>query len=162
MKSILNSFHIPWGYIALILVLAIGILKAPTIISIFLVGLIFGICLLEAMKLKLWLGFHKSSNVLVNESRPMVSVHLAVCNEPPDMVISTIMEILKQDYAEFEIIVVDNNTTEKDSWVPVYDFCSTLPNVRFFHLEKWPFFKSGALNFARKVTHRNAVSALKQ
>ncbi|WP_175455369.1 glycosyltransferase family 2 protein [Pricia antarctica] len=108
------------------------------------------------MKFKLWLGFHKPSDVLVNETRPMVSVHLAICNEPPYMVISTLKEILKQEYAQIEIIVVDNNTTERDSWVPVEDFCSTLPNVRFFHLEKWPFFKSGALNFARKVTHRNA------
>ena len=72
------------------------------------------------------------------------------------MVISTVKGILEQDYAEFEIIVVDNNTRERALWGPVQDFCMALPNVRFFHLENWPYYKSGALNFARKVTANNA------
>lgn len=156
MKSIINSTNMSWGYVVLIILLSLIIVLAPSIILIILTGLVFAICLLEGMKLKLWLGFHRASDVPVTEGRPMVSVHLAVCNEPPAMVISTIKGILEQDYPEFEIIVIDNNTTERELWVPVADFCRSFPNIRFFHLEKWPFFKSGALNFARKVTHKDA------
>uniref|UniRef100_UPI003592EE4C glycosyltransferase n=1 Tax=Pricia sp. TaxID=2268138 RepID=UPI003592EE4C len=156
MKLLKNSSEIPWGYPALILIFGIFIVKAPIIIFILLAALIIIICLLEIMKLKLWLGFQKRPKMLANSKRPMVSVHLAICNEPPSMVISTIKGILAQDYPDFEIIVIDNNTEERELWGPVGEFCASLPNVRFFHLEKWPFYKSGALNFARKVTHKCA------
>lgn len=151
-----NSSEIPWGYLALILVFGIFMVKAPLVIFTLLAALIISICLLEGMKLILWLGFQKRPKVLANSKRPMVSVHMAICNEPPSMVISTIKGILAQDYPDFEIIVIDNNTEERGLWCPVGEFCASLPNVRFFHLEKWPFYKSGALNFARKVTHKSA------
>lgn len=32
-------------------------------------------------------------------------------------------------------------------WRPVEEFCAGKERVRFFHLEDWPGFKSGALNF---------------
>ena len=86
----------------------------------------------------------------------MVSVHLAICDESPSMVISTIKGILAQDYPRFELIIVDNNTSNRELWQPVAKYCESIQDVRFFHLPNWPFYKSGALNFARKVSDSNA------
>lgn len=84
--------------------------------------------------------------------QPFVSIHLACCNEPPDMVIATLKSLRALDYKAFEVIVVDNNTADEALWMPVRDFMATLPqNFRFFHLSTWPGFKAGALNFA--LTH---------
>lgn len=91
--------------------------------------------------------------------QPFISIHLACCNEPPDMVIATLKSLLALDYKAFEVIVVDNNTADKTLWVPVRDFMASLPErsaarFRFFHLPTWPGFKAGALNFA--LTHTDA------
>lgn len=118
--------------------------------------LITGMCVLELMKLKLWNGFREKTEIRSRSIEPMISVHLAICNEPPEMVIKTIRGILTQVYTDFELIVVDNNTKVKEVWSPVAEFCRPLDNVRFYFLDKWPFFKLGALNFARKVTDPKA------
>ena len=49
-----------------------------------------------------------------------------------------------------------HNTRNQATWQPVLDFCNDKENVRFFHLDNWPFYKSGALNFARKITRTEA------
>ena len=91
--------------------------------------------------------------------QPFVSIHLACCNEPPDMVIATLKSLQALDYKTFEVIVVDNNTADEALWTPVRDFIAALPQsararFRFFHLPTWPGFKAGALNFA--LTHTDA------
>lgn len=156
MKSIAEFLYARWGYIAFLVLLAIMVLHVSGLLLWILAALVLGICLLEAMKLKLWLGFQEHSDVVLNCDRPMVSVHLAIYNEPPAMVIATIDSILEQDYPEFELIIIDNNTKDETLWMPIAEYCERLPKVRFFHLKNWPFFKSGALNFARKVTHSKA------
>ena len=89
--------------------------------------------------------------------QPFVSIHLACCNEPPDMVIATLKSLRALDYKAFEVIVVDNNTADQALWMPVRDFMATLPpNFRFFHLPVWPGFKAGALNFA--LTHTDPIA----
>ena len=91
------------------------------------------------------------------EQQPFVSIHLACYNEPPEMVIATIDSLARLDYANYEVIVVDNNTTDEALWKPVEAHCATLgPRFRFFHLPKWPGFKAGALNFALKQTDPRA------
>lgn len=82
-------------------------------------------------------------------AQPFVSIHLACCNEPPDMVIATLASLHGLNYRNFEVLVIDNNTSDVTLWQPVADFVSTLPaNFKFFHLPVWPGFKAGALNFA--------------
>ncbi len=91
------------------------------------------------------------------DQAPFVSIHLACYNEPPEMVIATIDSLVAMDYPHFEVIVVDNNTTDEALWKPVEAHCATLgERVRFFHLPKWPGFKAGALNFALKQTDPRA------
>ncbi len=83
---------------------------------------------------------------------PFVTIHLACCNEPPQLVIATLESLRALDWQAFEVIVVDNNTRDEALWRPVQAHVATMPaNFRFFHLPEWPGFKAGALNFA--LTH---------
>ena len=88
---------------------------------------------------------------------PKVSIHLPICNEPPDMVRQTLAGLAALDYPDFEVLVIDNNTLDPAMWEPVAQECARLgPRFRFFHLGRWPGFKAGALNFARAETARDA------
>ena len=92
-----------------------------------------------------------------NAPQPKVSIHLACCNEPPDMVIATIASLHALDYGNYEVLVVDNNTHDETLWHPVRDFMARMPpNFRFFHLPTWPGYKAGALNFALEQTDESA------
>jgi cellulose synthase/poly-beta-1,6-N-acetylglucosamine synthase-like glycosyltransferase len=86
---------------------------------------------------------------------PRVSVHVPAYNEPPQMVIETLDALARLDYPNYEVIVIDDNTTDPGLWRPVEEHCQEL-GFRFFHLENWPGFKSGALNFALKETDPKA------
>ena len=88
---------------------------------------------------------------------PKVSIHLPICNEPPEMVRLTLDALAELDYPDFEVLVVDNNTADPALWEPVAEHCARLGSrFRFFHLGKWPGFKAGALNFAFRETAPDA------
>ncbi len=88
---------------------------------------------------------------------PKVSLHLPICNEPPHMVRQTLDALARLDYPDYEVLVVDNNTTDPALWEPVAEHCARLgARFRFFHLGKWPGFKAGALNFALRETAPDA------
>jgi exo-beta-1,3-glucanase (GH17 family)/cellulose synthase/poly-beta-1,6-N-acetylglucosamine synthase-like glycosyltransferase len=92
------------------------------------------------------------------EPQPVVSLHLAICNEPPQLVIETLDSLAQLDYPEFEVIVVDNNTTDPALWQPVQAHCEKLgAHFRFYSLGKWSGFKAGALNFALRETDPRAA-----
>ena len=91
------------------------------------------------------------------DKQPFVSIHLACYNEPPEMVIITLDSLAALDYENFEVLVIDNNTKDPAIWQPVQEYCEKLgPRFRFFHLEPWPGFKAGALNFGLKETDARA------
>ena len=93
------------------------------------------------------------------ETLPFVSLHVPAHNEPPAMVIETLSRLLAMDYPaeRFEIIMIDDNTTDAALWRPVADFADLHPGrIHFHHLADWPGFKSGALNFALTVTDPQA------
>ncbi len=84
---------------------------------------------------------------------PKVSIHLPIHNEPPEMVRETLSALAQLDYPNYEVLILDNNTTDPTIWEPVREFCAHLgSNFRFFHLENWPGFKAGALNFGLTET----------
>jgi len=86
-----------------------------------------------------------------------VSIHVPCHNEPPSQVIELLQSLLQLDYVNFEIIVVDNNTTDRAVWCPVQDFCACGPaHLRFFHVEEMSGYKSGALNYALAHTDARA------
>ncbi|MDR3445210.1 MULTISPECIES: glycosyltransferase family 2 protein [unclassified Dyella] len=91
------------------------------------------------------------------EKQPFVSIHLACYNEPPEMVFVTLDSLAELKYENFEVLVIDNNTKDPAIWKPVQEYCEKLGSkFRFFHLEPWPGFKAGALNFGLKETDPRA------
>ena len=44
-------------------------------------------------------------------------------------------------------MVIDDNTDDPELWRPVRDWCAA-HGAKFAHLEDWPGYKSGALNYA--------------
>ncbi len=88
---------------------------------------------------------------------PKVSLHLPICNEPPEMVKQTLNSLAALDYERFEVLVIDNNTTDPRVWEPVAEHCARLgPKFRFFTLGKYQGYKAGALNFALRETAADA------
>jgi exo-beta-1,3-glucanase (GH17 family)/cellulose synthase/poly-beta-1,6-N-acetylglucosamine synthase-like glycosyltransferase len=88
---------------------------------------------------------------------PKVSLHLPICNEPPQMVRQTLDALAALDYEDFEVLVIDNNTMDPHIWEPVAEHCARLgPKFRFFTLGKYKGFKAGALNFALRETAPDA------
>ena len=86
-------------------------------------------------------------------SHRKVSIHLPIHNEPPEMVRLTLQALAQLDYPDYEVLVIDNNTRDEYVWRPVEELCYYLgPRFRFFHLENWPGYKAGALNFALRNT----------
>jgi cellulose synthase/poly-beta-1,6-N-acetylglucosamine synthase-like glycosyltransferase len=87
---------------------------------------------------------------------PFISLHVPAHNEPPDMVLDTLRSLLKLDYPRYEVIVIDDNTDDEALWTPVRDWCAR-HGAKFAHLENWPGYKSGALNYAlRQMTDSRA------
>jgi cellulose synthase/poly-beta-1,6-N-acetylglucosamine synthase-like glycosyltransferase len=80
--------------------------------------------------------------------QPMVSIHIPAYNEPPEILIATIKSVEAQDYPNFEIVVLDNNTKDPAVWGPVEEYCRDRPRVKFVHVDPWPGYKAGACNLA--------------
>lgn len=88
---------------------------------------------------------------------PKVSIHVPAYNEPPDMLIETLNHLSRLDYPNFEVIVIDNNTSAPATWQPVEAHCGLLgTRFRFFHVAPLSGFKAGALNFALQRTAEDA------
>ena len=88
---------------------------------------------------------------------PMVSLHIPAHNEPPELLIETIKAAERIDYPDFEIVVIDNNTSDPAVWGPVEEYCRNRPRVKFVHVDPWPGYKAGACNLAlRRYTDPRA------
>jgi len=81
----------------------------------------------------------------------LVSIHLAVHDEPADVVIATLAALRNLRYPRFEVVVIDNNTPSPATWRPVSDYCSTDSRLRFYHFSGVEGAKAGALNIALDV-----------
>jgi exo-beta-1,3-glucanase (GH17 family)/cellulose synthase/poly-beta-1,6-N-acetylglucosamine synthase-like glycosyltransferase len=89
---------------------------------------------------------------------PKVSIHVPICNEPPSLVRQTLDALARLDYPDFEVVVVDNNTTDPALWEPVAEHCARLgARFRFLHLGPWPGYKAGALNVALRHAAQDAA-----
>ena len=88
---------------------------------------------------------------------PKVSIHVAICNEPPAMVIQTVESLAALDYPNLEVIIIDNNTKDPAVWRPVQDYCAALgERFKFFHFDVMKGFKAGALNYVLSQTAPDA------
>jgi cellulose synthase/poly-beta-1,6-N-acetylglucosamine synthase-like glycosyltransferase len=88
---------------------------------------------------------------------PMVSLQVPAYNEPIEVVEKTLQSLAQLNYPDFEVLVVDNNTPLQETWRPLEEICRRLgPNFYCLHLDQWPGYKSGALNFAVAQTDPRA------
>jgi len=83
--------------------------------------------------------------------QPMVSLHIPAYNEPPELLIATIKAVEQIDYPDFEIVVLDNNTSDPAVYGPVEEYCRGRERVRFVHVAPWPGYKAGACNLALRT-----------
>ena len=129
------------------------VLLFPAQIAILAILLINGFEFTEVLWRRKWIREAGMLRPDIPEKQPFVSIHLACYNEPPEMVQVTLDSLAELDYANFEVLVIDNNTKDPAVWGPVKEYCEKLgKRFRFFHLEPWPGFKAGALNFGLKET----------
>ena len=74
--------------------------------------------------------------------------------EPLAVVIATIKSLLAIKSADDEILIIDNNHTDKALYEPLANYCAALSSklkVRFYHIDKVANYKSGALNLALEL-----------
>ncbi len=124
----------------------------------------------EVVWQKHWQRHFRPERPALDAALPFVSIHLPCHNEPPEMVIQTLASLARMDYRNFEVLILDNNTKNEDVWKPVERYVERLnehddggpigsgdrPRFRFFHLDNWPGFKAGALNFGLRETDPRA------
>lgn len=133
--------------------IAMIVLMSPLVVLASIVVLTEGIELAAV----LWRVERRAVKAEIPEEAPLVSVHLPCYNEPPEMMIETLNALAALDYENFEVVVLDNNTPDEETWRPVEAHCAALgPRFRFFHFDGVKGFKAGALNIAMTLTHPDA------
>jgi exo-beta-1,3-glucanase (GH17 family)/cellulose synthase/poly-beta-1,6-N-acetylglucosamine synthase-like glycosyltransferase len=109
------------------------------------------------MAASLWREERRTVHAEIPAGSPFVSIHVPCYNEPPVMVIETLDALARLDYENFEVILLDNNTPDAETWLPVQAHCERLgQRFRFFHLDNVKGFKAGALNEALRLTDPQA------
>jgi len=137
-------------------VLIVGILLVLSALGIILVVLAEAHEFAEALWLKEWRRAEEPGLIPENEL-PLVSIHVPAYNEPPDMMKETLNALAKLDYPNFEVLLIDNNTTDPAVWQPVKAHCETLGDrFKFHHVENMAGFKAGALNYILEKTDPDA------
>jgi cellulose synthase/poly-beta-1,6-N-acetylglucosamine synthase-like glycosyltransferase len=85
---------------------------------------------------------------------PFVSVHVAIHDEPPALVIATLEALARLDYPQFEVLVIDNNTPDPAVWQPVQHHVERGDGrFRFYHFGDVAGAKAGALNIALQLAN---------
>jgi exo-beta-1,3-glucanase (GH17 family)/cellulose synthase/poly-beta-1,6-N-acetylglucosamine synthase-like glycosyltransferase len=80
---------------------------------------------------------------------PKVSIHVPAYREPPDMLKQTLDALARLDYANYECVVVINNTPDPALWMPVEEHCRVLgERFKFVRADNLAGFKAGALRLA--------------
>ncbi|MGB3606259.1 MAG: glycosyltransferase family 2 protein [Psychroserpens sp.] len=113
-----------------------------------LIGNLCCIALLSGLRIYFIEKSSSSEYISLNSDEPFVSIHYAICDEPPIMVLDTLNSFRALEYSNFEVIIVSNNHTNEHSWKPIEAFCQSFTNFHFFHFDKIDGFKAGALNIA--------------
>jgi cellulose synthase/poly-beta-1,6-N-acetylglucosamine synthase-like glycosyltransferase len=99
----------------------------------------------------------KSLNFRTYSSFPFISIHIPIHNEPPEVVEKTLRAISSMGYQNYEAIVLDNNTRDKNVWIPVKELCKNLGSrFKFYHYGNVKGFKAGALNLLLGKTSKKA------
>jgi glycosyl transferase family 2 len=147
-------FSVVWGAGFLVTLQVSALTKSLLWIGVLLVGAGLPASLVtqresfEVLLRRRWRRQHERRTDLGASVR-FVSVQVPCHAEPPDLVIETLDRLARLDYPAFEVLVIDNNTTDERLWRPVEQHCDQLgPRFRFLHVEGITGAKAGALNWA--------------
>lgn len=108
------------------------------------------------------------------DEEAFVSIHVPAHNEPPEVLSETLRTLSRLRWQNYEVLVIDNNTSDESVWRPIESLCAELgPRFRFFHVENMKGAKAGAMNWVRQfmnplakfifvvdadyIVHRNAL-----
>lgn len=87
----------------------------------------------------------------VGGEEPFISIHVPAHNEPPELLKETLLSLSRLKWSNYEVLVIDNNTSDESLWKPVEAFCRELgEKFKFHHVENLPGFKAGAMNYVRQ------------
>jgi cellulose synthase/poly-beta-1,6-N-acetylglucosamine synthase-like glycosyltransferase len=136
----------------LLIPLLFGIYFLPDFILFLVFGMVVLTVLHTAFQLKWAMKTYKKPNFRTLIHFPKISIHIPTHNEPAEVVIRTIKSCLSLDYPNYEIIIMDNNTTDRRLWEPVQRFCEQHSRIKFCHVEKLSGYKAGALNKCMELT----------
>jgi exo-beta-1,3-glucanase (GH17 family)/cellulose synthase/poly-beta-1,6-N-acetylglucosamine synthase-like glycosyltransferase len=151
------SVTVPFQFYLDVVDWAMLIILFPAQLAILAILLINGFEFVEVLWHRKWVRHFGLLKPDPPDRQPFVSIHLACYNEPPDMVAQTLDSLAALDYPNYEVLVLDNNTKREEVWRPLEQKCKELgERFRFFHLEPWPGFKAGALNYGLKQTDPRA------
>jgi exo-beta-1,3-glucanase (GH17 family)/cellulose synthase/poly-beta-1,6-N-acetylglucosamine synthase-like glycosyltransferase len=90
-------------------------------------------------------------------SVPKVSIHIPAYNEPPEMLKQTLDAVARLDYANFECVLVINNTPDPALWLPIEQHCGALgERFKFVRADNIVGYKAGALRLAMVHTAADA------
>ncbi|RXG30585.1 glycosyltransferase [Leeuwenhoekiella palythoae] len=85
----------------------------------------------------------------VVEDDLFISIHIPIYKEPVSTVLKTIQAAINQNYSNFEVLVIYNNTPDINYWKPVQNFCEQFSEqVKFLNFLNVKDYKAGALNKA--------------
>ncbi|MGR3563894.1 MAG: glycosyltransferase family 2 protein [Heliomarina sp.] len=115
---------------------------------------------LIAVRISAWRQVQRPAATHGQGADPIFSVHVATYNEPPDMVIQTLRALAAQNWPrdQFEVVVIDNNTSNPALWKPIETFCAKLGDgFTFLHRENVSGAKAGALNIALEHSRADAT-----
>jgi len=122
-------------------------LQAPALLLLFANGFEFA----EVRWRKKW----REQPVFNNIFFPKVSVHMAIANEPHDMVCASLDRLATLDYPDYEVLVIFNNYKDPNNLQPALEYGNQL-GLRCIDAGQISGFKAGALNYALELTHPDA------
>jgi GT2 family glycosyltransferase len=94
---------------------------------------------------------------VANGFAPKVSIHVPAYREPPEMLKATLDALARLDYADFECVIVINNTPDPAFWRPIEEHCRALGDrFKFIRDDNVSGFKAGALRLALDRTAADA------
>ncbi|QKO14710.1 Cellulose synthase catalytic subunit [UDP-forming] [Dickeya solani] len=154
LNDINNQTQLPLGGIILIMIIQIYFIISIFVKPFFVANSNFSELFVRFPRRDKAISATKESNP---DFIPRISIHLPCYSEPPNLVINTLNALAVLNYPNFEVVVIDNNTKDKNLWLPVKEHCMKLGSrFRFFHVEPLSGAKAGALNFALKVMDHSA------
>lgn len=155
----LAAFAVPWGVWFLTSIPVGPLTRALLLAPLPVAALVLPIALVrqyenvEVLCRRRWQRPHAALPGLPAGRVPRVSIHVPAHAEPPEMVIETLDALAGLDYPAYEVLVIDNNTSDESLWRPVEEHCRILgPRFRFVHVEGLEGAKAGALNLALSLT----------